>query len=66
LDQHLAQVFAATFGDAEQTRFASCCRLSRHEAEPRGKIATAGEGLRVTHGRDKGSRVKRANPWNAR
>ena len=66
LDQHLAQVFAATFGDAEQTRFASCRRLPRHEPEPRGKIATAREGLRVTDGRDESSCVERANPWNAR
>ena len=30
------------------------------------QIATASEGLLVTHGRDESSCVEHANPWNAR
>ena len=66
LDQHLAQVFAAAFGDAEQARFTSCRRLPRDKPEPRGEIATPRESLCITDGRDKRSCVKRANPGNAR
>ena len=66
LDQHLAQVLAAAFGNAEQTRLASCRRLPRDKPEPRGEVATPRESLCITDGRDKRSCVKRANPGNAR
>ena len=51
LDQHLAQVLAAALGDAERW---VCHRLSPDGAqtEPRGEIATAGEGTRIADGRD--------------
>ena len=66
LDQHLAQVLAAAFGNAEQTRLASCRRLPRDKPKPRGEVATPSESLCITDGRDKRSCVKRANPGNAR
>ena len=62
LDQHLAQVLAAAFGDAEQTRLASCRRLPRNKPEPGGEIATSCERLRITHGRDERSRVEAPIP----
>ena len=66
LYQHLPQVFAASFSDAEQARFTSCRRLPRDKPKPRGEVATPRESLCITDGRDKRSCVKRANPGNAR
>ena len=47
VDQQLAQVLVATFGDADETWLAAGRDLARHQPEPRRKIASASEGLAV-------------------
>jgi hypothetical protein len=44
LDQHLAQVFTAAFGDAKEAGLASCRRLPREKPEPSGKITASRKG----------------------
>ena len=45
MDEQLAQVFVAAFGDAQEARLAAGRHLAWHQPEPSRKIASTGEGF---------------------
>lgn len=65
LDQHLAQVFAPTFGDAEKLRLAAGRGLPRHQTQPGGEVSASGEGAGVADRSHECSGIERANAGNA-
>ncbi len=48
MDQQLAKVLVATFGDAEKPGLAAGGHLAEHQPEPSRKVAPPGEGLAIT------------------
>src|SRR5215207_1553357 len=64
LDQQGAQIFAAAFGNAAEDRPPAGAVLTRHEAEPGGKIATAFKRLAAADRRNHGSRGQRPDSGN--
>jgi hypothetical protein len=49
MDEQLAQIFVAAFGDADQSRFAAGGDLAWHQPEPSCKIVAAREGFTVVN-----------------